>query len=374
MKETGFRSAITLFLCGDVMTGRGIDQILPHPGDPRIHEPFVRDARRYVSLADELHGPIPRPAGFSHIWGDALVELERAKPDARIVNLETAVTVSDDYWKGKGITYRMHPGNIGCITAAGIDVCTLANNHVMDWGYAGLEETIATLRTAGIKGVGAGLDRGEAQSPAVLEIPGKGRVLVFSLGSETSGIPREWGATDTKPGVNLLPDLSPDTARRVGRRIREVRRPGDIVVVSIHWGGNWGHGIPREELGFSRALIDEGGADLIHGHSSHHVKGIGLYNDRPILFGCGDFINDYEGIGGYEAFRGDLALMYLVRMKPESGALAGLRMVPLRMGGFRLNRASATDTRWLAETLSREGHPLGTAVEPAGYGSLELRW
>lgn len=374
MKETDSRSFITLFLCGDVMTGRGIDQILPHPGDPRIHEPFVRNARRYVALAEEMHGLIPDPAGLSHIWGDALAELERAAPDARVINLETAVTVSDDYWKGKGINYRMHPDNIGCITTARIDVCALANNHVLDWGYAGLEETLATLRKAGIKGVGAGMHLKEAESPAILEIPGQGRVLVFSFGSETSGIPREWAATDKKPGVNLLPDLSEETARRVGRRLREVRRPGDIVVVSIHWGGNWGYAVPREEIRFSRTLIDEGGADLIHGHSSHHVKGIGMYKDRPILFGCGDFINDYEGIGGYEAFRGDLALLYFVRMEPATGVLAGLRMVPVRMRGFRLNRASAADIVWLAHTLNREGRPFGTTVEPGEDGSLELRW
>ena len=374
MNKPDSRSLITLFLCGDVMTGRGIDQVLPHPGDPRIHEPFVRNARRYVSLAEELHGLIPRPAGFSHIWGDGLSELERAAPDARIINMETAVTVSDDYWQGKGINYRMHPDNIGCITAAGIDVCTLANNHVLDWGYAGLEETMATLRKAGIQGAGAGMTLKQAESPAVLEMPGKGRVLVFSLGSETSGIPREWAATATKPGVNLLPDLSEGTARRVGRRIREARRPGDVVVVSIHWGGNWGYAIPREEIGFSRRLIDEGGADFIHGHSSHHVKGIGMYQGRAILFGCGDFINDYEGIGGYESFRGDLALMYFVRMAPGTGALAGLRMVPVRMRGFRLERASTADTRWLAETLDREGRPFGTAVAAGEDGSLELLW
>lgn len=374
MSRPDSKPGITLFLCGDVMTGRGIDQILPHPGDPVIHEPWVRNARRYVSLAEERHGLIPRPAAFSYIWGDALDELERTAPDARIINLETAVTVSDDYWKGKGINYRMHPANLGCLTAAGIDVCTLANNHVMDWGYPGLEETLSVLRTAGIRYAGAGMDLAEAESPSVLEVPGKGRVLVFALGSETSGIPPEWAAAGSRPGVNLLPDLSRETAIRVGKRIRAARRPGDLVVVSIHWGGNWGNAIPREEHAFACALIDQGGADVIHGHSSHHVKGIGVHGGRPILFGCGDFINDYEGIGGYEVFRGDLALMYFVSMDTANGKMAGMRMVPMKMRGLRLERASAADGRWLAATLSREGKPFGTSVEPIADGSLELCW
>jgi poly-gamma-glutamate capsule biosynthesis protein CapA/YwtB (metallophosphatase superfamily) len=67
---------VTVFLCGDVMTGRGIDQILPHPSDPQIHEAFVSDARTYVALAEEVNGPIPQPVELSYIWGDALAELQ----------------------------------------------------------------------------------------------------------------------------------------------------------------------------------------------------------------------------------------------------------------------------------------------------------
>jgi poly-gamma-glutamate synthesis protein (capsule biosynthesis protein) len=147
---------ITLFLSGDVMTGRGIDQILPHPSDPVIHEGYMKDARGYVEIAEKVNGPIPRSVAPGYIWGDALDELERVAPDLRIVNLETAVTRSDDYWKGKEIHYRMHPGNIDCITAAKIDICALANNHILDWGYTGLKETLETLKKAKIRSVGQG--------------------------------------------------------------------------------------------------------------------------------------------------------------------------------------------------------------------------
>ena len=116
-----------VFLCGDVMTGRGIDQVLPHPSEPRIYEAFVDDARAYVELAEAAHGPIPRPVDFSYIWGDAREELARHAPDARVVNLETSITRSEDYWRGKGINYRMHPDNIPCLAAARIDVCTSAS-------------------------------------------------------------------------------------------------------------------------------------------------------------------------------------------------------------------------------------------------------
>src|SRR5512139_1371163 len=89
---------IRLFLCGDVMTGRGIDQILPHPGDPVLYERYVRDAGDYVALAERAAGPIPRPADFGYVWGDALAELRRCGADVRVVNLETSITTSGDYW------------------------------------------------------------------------------------------------------------------------------------------------------------------------------------------------------------------------------------------------------------------------------------
>jgi poly-gamma-glutamate capsule biosynthesis protein CapA/YwtB (metallophosphatase superfamily) len=240
-------SVITIFMCGDVMTGRGIDQVLPHPSAPQIFEPYVRDARRYVELAEETNGLIPQPVDFSYIWGDALDILKRTALDARIINLETAVTTSGDYWKGKGINYRMEPRNIPAITAAGIDVCSLANNHVLDWGYAGLAETIHTLKNAGIGVAGAGRNLLEAQAPAIVKAKGKGRVIVFAFGSESSGIPVKWGAVAENPGVHLLADLGEGAVRTVASRVHGVKVQGDIVIASIHWGGNWGYEVPRAQ-------------------------------------------------------------------------------------------------------------------------------
>ncbi|MEP6880160.1 MAG: CapA family protein, partial [Nitrosospira sp.] len=111
---------LTLFLCGDVMTGRGVDQVLPHAGNPILYEQYMKSATGYLELAEEANGSIPKPVEYSYIWGDALAELERVKPDVRIINLETAVTRSDEVEKDKSVNYRMHPDNIPCITAANV--------------------------------------------------------------------------------------------------------------------------------------------------------------------------------------------------------------------------------------------------------------
>ncbi|MEN8260817.1 MAG: CapA family protein [Pseudomonadota bacterium] len=371
---SGDADALTLFLCGDVMTGRGIDQVLPHPNNPRIYEPYMKTAEGYVEIAEQKNGLIEKPAAFSYLWGDALTDLERRAVDVRIINLETAVTESGDYWQGKGINYRMHPDNISCITALGVNCCVLANNHVLDWGYAGLAETLQTLEKANLKGVGAGTDRRRAAEPAVIEVDGKGRVIVFSFACESSGVPPVWAATDNRPGVNFLVDVSGGTVRNIAKHVRRLKREIDVVVASIHWGGNWGYAIPREHRDFAHQLIDEAGVDIVHGHSSHHPKGIEVYRDKPIFYGCGDFLNDYEGIAGYEEYRGDLALMYFVRMNRVNGILSSLEMVPLQIRRFRLNGAAESDAKWLKETLDRESRKLGTRVEMSGNDNLELRW
>jgi poly-gamma-glutamate capsule biosynthesis protein CapA/YwtB (metallophosphatase superfamily) len=365
---------ITIFMSGDVMTGRGIDQVLPHPGDPLIHEPYMKSAAGYVKIAEEVNGPIQQPVSFSYIWGDALEELDRVAPEVRIINLETSITKSNDYWKGKGINYRMHPENIPSLTAARIDVCSLANNHVIDWGYPGLVETLESLKKANLKTAGAGRNLREAEAPAIVNIGGSRRVIVFSFGLTTSGIPLNWAAEENRPGVNLLRDLGDNALNYIHQNVSEVKRKGDIVVASIHWGSNWGYEIPRKQTLFSHRLIDEAGVDIIHGHSSHHVRAIEVYKDKLILYGCGDFLNDYEGISGYEKFRGDLALMYFAEVEPSTGNLTGLQMTPTRIKRFKVNRATRVDTLWLRETLNREGATFGTKVKVGKNNRLTLQW
>jgi poly-gamma-glutamate capsule biosynthesis protein CapA/YwtB (metallophosphatase superfamily) len=362
-----------LFLCGDVMTGRGIDQALPHPADPVLYESYIRDARRYVELAETAHGPIPRRVSFDYIWGDALRELNRSGVDLRIINLETAITSDGTPWPRKGIHYRMHPRNIACLSAARINGCALANNHTLDWGYAGLAETMRALDSAHIARAGAGQNAQEAARPAVLDAPGKGRVLLFSFGLASSGIPSEWSATDSRIGVNLLEDLSEESVARIVNHMRQVQQPGDVVVASIHWGGNWGYDIPQEQIAFAHRLIEEGVA-IVHGHSSHHVKAIEVFKDRLILYGCGDFLTDYEGISGYEKFRGDLALMYLIEVDSQRGQLVSAQFVPLQMRRFRLERTSIADAGWLCHLLNRVGAPFGTQVRLDADDRMALKW
>jgi len=364
--------SIRLFLCGDVMIGRGIDQVLPHPCDPALHEDYVRSAQDYVDLAEMQNGPIGRAVDPSYIWGAALEEMNRMRPDARIINLETSITRSEEY-EDKGINYRISSENADCLKAAAIDCCILGNNHVLDWGHRGLIDTLATLEHLHIKTAGAGRNLAQAKVPAILDVTNNGRVLVFSYGLVTSGVPRSWGATTVDPGVNLLASLSEATALQIGDEIAHIRRPGDLIIVSLHWGPNWGYGIPNSQRNFAHTLINQGDVSVIHGHSSHHPKGIEVYHGRLILYGCGDFLNDYEGIRGYEDYRDDLVPMYFVDLEP-AGTLGALKIIPLQIRKFQLVRPSEDDICWMQETLDRESRKLGVAIEMQSDGCFAVSW
>src|SRR6266536_2346112 len=328
------------------MTGRGVDQVLPHPGDPELRERYAADARAYVGLAERAHGRIPRPAGFAWPWGDALRVLEDVAPDVRVINLETSITRSRGFAAGKAIHYRMSPGNVPCLAAVRPGACALANNHVLDFGRSGLEDTLDALSRGGLRAAGAGRDAGQARRPAAVPVPGGGRVVIFSCGTASSGIPPGWAAAPGRPGVDLLPDLSDATADDLTGRARAAKRPGDVVVVSIHWGSNWGYAVGPEQVRFAHRLL--GGVDLLHGHSSHHPRPVEVFGGKLVLYGCGDCINDYEGITGQERYRGDLRLLYFASLHPDTGTLAALRMAPMQARNLRLHHAPEADARVLA--------------------------
>jgi poly-gamma-glutamate synthesis protein (capsule biosynthesis protein) len=198
-------------------------------------------------------------------------------------------------------------------------------------------------------------------------------VLVFAYAMESSGVPPEWAAGAKRAGVNYLDDLSARSVERIAAEVGAAKRHGDVVVASIHWGGNWGYAVPSAQRSFAHALIDAG-VDVVHGHSSHHPRGIEVYRDRLVLYGCGDFLNDYEGISGHEDFRPDLTLMYLPALDAASGRLVQLRLVPMQIRHFRANRVRPDDARWLAEMLTREGHAFGTRAVQQLDGTLAVSW
>ncbi|MGI9336721.1 MAG: CapA family protein, partial [Gammaproteobacteria bacterium] len=198
-------------------------------------------------------------------------------------------------------------------------------------------------------------------------------VLVFACGLGSSGIPADWAAQPDRLGVNLLDDLSPAQVTRIAGIVDAARRPGDLVIASVHWGPNWGYEVPSSQTRFAHGLIDGAGIDIVHGHSSHHAKAIEVYHGRPIIYGCGDLLNDYEGISGHEKYRGDLPLMYFPSFDAATLELVEFRMSPMQLRRLRLSHSRSVDAVWMANRLTQEGERFGTRVAWDGR-QLELKW
>ena len=239
------------------------------------------------------------------------------------------------------------------------DACALANNHVLDFGRRGLEDTLDAVSGAGLWPGGR---------PGAWQRPRGDLLLRDGLQRDPGG----WAAAPGRAGIYFLPDLSDATADELIGRARAAKGPGDVVVVSVHWGSNWGYGVGPDQVRFAHRLID-GGVDLIHGHSSHHPGPVEVFGGRLVLYGCGDCINDYEGITGHERYRGDLRLLYFASLQPDTGALAALQMAPMRARKLRLYRAAEADGRWLGTVMERASSRFASRVDLGPDGLLALR-
>jgi poly-gamma-glutamate capsule biosynthesis protein CapA/YwtB (metallophosphatase superfamily) len=354
---------LKLFLAGDVMLGRAVDQILPHKSDPRLYESSVKDARDYLPSSLKK-----RTVSYQYPWGDLLDDPRFIQSDLKLINLETSVTTSVQPAK-KEILYKMHPGNLQVIKKAKIDYCNLANNHVLDWGMKGLKETIASLRQAQLNYGGIGLNFEEAKAPVIL--PGKSsknsRVLLFSAADVSSGTSIEWKAGRKRPGVNVVDFTHLDDVKSLAQYLQRSRWDDhDFTILSIHWGSNWGWEIEEQLSRAAHYLIDHGGVDLIHGHSSHHFRPLEIYRDRLILYGCGDLITDYETIREpIPAVLGSKELIKASRVSmayyPEyqGRKLVKLAIQPYRLQDFQLTFLQGPEYWAILERLNNLSREFG---------------
>jgi len=398
-------SSVVIGFCGDVMIGRAIDRIFPVSLNGELYENCIKHADRYIELAEKTNGELPKKEiseqGHCYIWGDLLHEL-RNIPNCLIINLETALTTNDIPEPKKGASYRCHPTNVNALKLAGVNVATLANDHVLDWKEDGLEDTCSALERAGILYAGAGRNSEKALRPTVAtvklihrapladkKVAREYSIKVAAYGFASSGIPKKWEAGPSKYGINFIAEPSILEAINISRHV--VYRDSDpsnkrspntqqISVVSLHWGPHWGWDIPEKWRTFAHTLIDSG-IDIVVGHSSHHMKGIEVYKGKMIAYGLGDFINDYEGITdqGYGGFRGDLCCLYLPKFDTEKRTLLQLDIIPCKIKHLKVQRATnANDIECIRQILCNESQVLGTSFEISkdahGNINLKLKW
>ena len=172
--------------------------------------------------------------------------------------------------------------------------------------------------------------------------------------------------------MNVVPALGTKGADWVAERMLPHRRTGDSAVISVHWGSNWDFENPRRREGI-RAPADRlrGGRSRARPFLPSREGSGGLPREIDPLW-LRRLLNDYEGIQGFEEFRGDLGLMYFARLDSTGGGLLDLQMIPTQIKHFRVNRADPEGSAWLRHTLEREGQGLGTEIRSGAQGTL--RW
>jgi poly-gamma-glutamate capsule biosynthesis protein CapA/YwtB (metallophosphatase superfamily) len=295
-------------------------------------------------------------------WGDTLPILSGA--DWRFCNLECVLSDRGSPWSAyfKAFHFRSAAKNIAVLATAGINAVSLANNHVLDYGYDALFQMLEILDRSGIVHSGAGANFAQASRIATSEVCGRKIGFVAFTDNEPA-----WEATAERAGVFYVPtNLKDPRAKHLMQIVREHRETVDFLFVSGHWGSNWGYVPPREHVRFAHALI-EAGADLIFGHSSHVFRGIEFYKDRPILYGAGNFVDDYA-VDRIE--RNDESFIYVIGI--ENKTLHSLRLYPTMIRRCRTVRATGTDEFRIHERMkglcaalntSPSWNPVGRCLE-----------
>lgn len=325
---------LKLFLCGDVMLGRAIDQLFKYKNDPTLYESFVKSALYYLPPTMKKYSNPNTYVNYDYIWNSLLSNKFYTNSDLRIINLETSITTSKTP-QNKQVLYKMHPKNIVTLKIAKIDYCNMANNHVMDWGISGGIETEKTLTKNNINFGGIGYNINEAKSPKIINVNNK-KIYIFSFADIDSGTPLDWKATNNKFGVNVIDTSNGQTKINVGEYIKKYNELADFIIISIHWGPNWSFDIPSYHKNFAHYLIDNAGVDLVHGHSSHHFKPLEIYQNKLVLYGCGDFINDYETIESDKSFFSDVNFAYYPMYNLDTRKLEKMDMVAYTIKNMEL--------------------------------------
>ena len=204
--------------------------------------------------------------------------------DVTVVNLETAITERGEPVAGKNYHFRSTPSAFTALESAGVDVVSMANNHVLDYGPVGMEDTFEAVEHAGVPVIGIGRSASEAFQPYRTKVHGQRIAVIAALDWLEPNLVDSWTATDTQPGVAMSIDRS-----RLLASVRAVRPDVDTLVVFLHWGTEETHCASSEQQDLAAELI-EAGADLVVGSHAHRVFGAGRTGTSLVAYGLGNFV------------------------------------------------------------------------------------
>jgi len=256
-----------------------------------------------------LNGIAPSPKTF------AGVERITKGADLTVANLEIPLTTArtptlrktaeelrrKDQW-----VLKADPRHGQHLASSGFDLVSLANNHAMDFGPAGLTQMTRTLEAVGIAYAGAGRHLNDALRPTIVTLPNGKRVGLISGMAfvTTAALQKVTPATPKEPGVNGLTFdgvIGTRARLRLGRYVAAAKRQCEFLIVGLHWGVERKQIPSRYQVDLGRAFA-EAGADLVWGHHPHVLQGAELYRGVPILYSMGNLISPLPAQTGFARF------------------------------------------------------------------------
>jgi poly-gamma-glutamate synthesis protein (capsule biosynthesis protein) len=289
-----------------------------------ISQPAAEPSLRFIAVGDIMLGRgvgmrLRKNGGYESAFSGVSSILRQG--DVVFANLESPLTNSTHGLDSKRkIVLKGKPEAVGALTSAGINLVSIANNHMMDYYETGLFDTMSVLSANHILFAGGGKDIEEARKPAILEKNGLKIGMVASSDMAElvfAGEPYlKYAAEKKKSGI------LPRKYETIREDIQKLRSQVDLVVVSLHWGVEDSFKVTQEQKDFARKLIDDG-ADIILGHHPHQFQGIEVYKGKPILYSMGNFLFDQNEAENMESF--------IVDMHYKGRELTGLSAIPVRI-------------------------------------------
>jgi poly-gamma-glutamate synthesis protein (capsule biosynthesis protein) len=213
-------------------------------------------------------------------------------------------------------------------------------------------EMLRLLDEEHIAHAGAGCNEVTAAEPAIMDVKGL-RIGWMSFSDNE----QEWQAKAGCEGILYLPvDVQDQNAEKLFELVRYTRERVNLLIVSAHWGGNWGYDPPPEHVKFAHALVSAG-ADIIFGHSAHVVRGVEIYHERPIIYSAGDFIDDYA-VDPHQ--RNDQAFIFVIEV--EGGIPMRLRLYPTVIEDCAARLALDFEASQIAGKMTERCAELGTTA------------
>lgn len=318
------KSNITMYFTGDVMLGRNVESTL---------------------------------ASGQNVFAN--VDKMFKNSDGAVINLEDPMTTSTTAYKST-IPLKANPIYAHVLKDNNVVVACLANNHIMDYGDIGLNDTISALTTTGVNYTGAGNNIEQASKPVYLNIKDR-KIAILNYMDNTTFT--GFSTSEMAAATSSSPGYAPADSNLIKKDIDEAKNNSDIVIVVFHYGNEYSTQPNNYQVALSHQCIDYG-ADMVIGSHPHVIQPIETYNGKPIFYSLGNFVFDQSNSATHDSLMVEMDL---------NGSTANIKVHPMVLVNYMPQLMNSANSNQLLENLKNESPVNMTINNGEGLISFQLR-